>query len=100
MRPYGFMVAGNARLRKPPLPADRIMDFGHHPRRRLDDAIVVIFHRAVASNNLDGAADLLAILEKWQQRRAMKYGSEKRVGDAEVKAMRAGLDRLTALRTS
>jgi hypothetical protein len=100
MRPQGFLVARSAELRKPQVPAGRIMDFGRRHRRRLGDSLADIFTRAVASNNLDGAADLLTILEKWQQRRVTKYGRERRISDAELKAMRADLDRLTAVRIS
>jgi hypothetical protein len=69
-------------------------------RRRLDDLLADIFARAVATNDLEGAADLLAILENWHRRRKAHYGRGRRVDGADLKTMRANLDRLTAQRKS
>jgi hypothetical protein len=99
MRPFGILIGNRAALHMPGTPGARL-DHARRPRRRLDDSIADIFARAVASNNLDAASDLLTILETWHRRRATKYGRERRIGDAELKAMRANLVRLTALRTS
>jgi hypothetical protein len=97
MRSYGFLIGQSAGLRAVAVPSDNSRSLH---RRRLDDSLVDTFQRAVASNKLDAAADLLAILEKWHDRRKFKYGRERRIGDADLIAMRADLGRLTALRTS
>jgi len=68
------------------------------PHRRLYDSLEEVFFRACATDELDSAADLLAVLEQWQQRRASKYGRERQVSDGDVKAMRAELDRKMAIR--
>ena len=100
MRACGFLVGGTAGLHQAPTPGARVVNSIRHHRRRLDDSLVDIFRRATASNNLDAAADLLTVLEKWHLRRKTKYGRERRIGDAEIKTMRTDLNRLTALRIS
>jgi hypothetical protein len=64
-------------------------------RRRLDSYLVVIFHRACASKNLDAAADLLTVLENGMRKRGARYGRERRISDAEITATHVGLERLT-----
>jgi hypothetical protein len=100
MRTFATLVGSAARLHAVAVPGARPVDFNRRPRRRLDDSLVDIFERASASNNLDAAADILTILEKWHDRRKSKYGRERRIGDVELTAMRGGLNRLMALRTS
>ena len=100
MRPFATLVGNVVRLHAAAIPGARPVDYNRRPRRRLDDSLVDIFERAIASNNLDAAADILTILEKWHDRRKSKYGRERRIGDVEMKAMRGDLDRLIALRTS
>jgi hypothetical protein len=68
-------------------------------RRRLDDAIEEIFNRACASNNLDEAADLLAVLKKWTGKRRDRRDRRRRNG-SDIKTMQAELERLTALRAA
>jgi hypothetical protein len=100
MRHHGFLLGGNAGLREVPIPPGARIKSAASLRRRLDDSLVDICSRAVASNNLDGAADLLEIMEKWHERRKVKYGRERRIHDAELTAMRTALNQLRALRTS
>jgi hypothetical protein len=68
-------------------------------QRRLDDAVEEIFNRACASNNLDEAADLLAVLKKWTGKRTSRRERRRRNG-SDIKAMQAELERLTALRAA
>jgi hypothetical protein len=63
-------------------------------RHRLADAVEEVFNRACASSNLDEAADLLAVLEKWARKRTGRRGPN----GSSIKAMQAELERLTALR--
>jgi hypothetical protein len=66
-------------------------------RRRLDDAVEEIFNRACASNNLDEAADLLAVLEKWSST-GKDHSRRRRSNERNIKTMRAELEHRTALR--
>ena len=96
MRAFGFRVNG-PNLHQPPTPGSRTAAMSAQ-RRRLDDAMVAVFERACSSNDLDAAADVLALLEKWHERRAAKYGRERRIDDRALEIARAELVRLTALR--
>jgi hypothetical protein len=51
-------------------------------RRRLDDDIVQVFHRACHLKDQEAAADVLALLEKWRRRRVMRRGLERRGADS------------------
>jgi hypothetical protein len=100
MRPTAFLIRRTSNLHAPPIVGSRLVQSTRSHRRRLDDQLAAIFHRACASNNLDTAADLLTVLEKWHARRLTKYGRERRVADREIEAMRVELRRLTSVRLS
>ena len=59
-------------------------------RRCLDDALAMVFDRSCATNNLDAAVDLLAVLEKWHDKRKRQYGCERLTSVAHIKVMRDG----------
>jgi hypothetical protein len=67
-------------------------------KRRLDDDIEEVFNRACATNDLEAAGDLLALLEKWYARRSASYGRERRISGANLARTRRELDRLMLLR--
>ena len=98
MRMFGYRSTSAPNMREPQPPDLRLALSRPSQRRRLDDAMVAVFERAVAGNNLDGAADVLEVLEKWHERRAAKYGRERRIDDRHLIVMRTELERLTALR--
>ena len=100
MRLFGYRAAPALNLRAPQIPDMRLALSKPSQRRRLDDALVAVFERAVAGNNLDGAADVLEVLEIWHTRRSAKYGRERRIDDTHLTVMRTELERLTALRRS
>jgi hypothetical protein len=66
-------------------------------KRRLDDDLEEVFNRACATNDLEAAADLLVLLEKWHARRSAAYGRERRINGASLERVRKELERLTAL---
>jgi hypothetical protein len=96
MRPLGFSLSSITRLHEAPIPGSRSGRTNWPHRRRLDDALEAVFQRACATNNMDAAADVLAVLEKWHDRRTVKYGSERRIDGRVITAMRAELERLRA----
>jgi hypothetical protein len=98
MRMYGFRPAVAPNLRPPQTPDLRLAISKPSQRRRLDDAMVAVFERALGANNLDGAADVLEVLELWHERRAARYGRERRIDNKHLVVMRAELERVTALR--
>jgi len=64
-------------------------------RRRLEDDIERIFHRACVTAELEAATDLLNLLEKWGAKRSSSYGRERRIDGARVQDAREALERLT-----
>ena len=100
MRMFGFRPDLAPNHRAPQITDVRSAFSKLSQRRRLDDAMVAVFERALTGNNLDGAADVLAVLEQWHERRAAKYGRERRIDDTHLSVMRTELKRLTALRRS
>jgi hypothetical protein len=99
MRTFGFRTNVTTNLRAPPIPDARFAHSRPTYHRRLDDAMVTIFEQACTGNNLDAAAEVLTVLETWHERRSARYGSERRIDDRHLVAMRAALKRLRALRT-
>ena len=64
-------------------------------QRRLDDDIEAVLNCACISNNLEAATELLALFEKWQERRQMAHSPERRINDDAIPArpMRSGVAR-------
>jgi hypothetical protein len=98
MRTYGVRVTPAFNPHEAPPPGARKAAANRTYRRRLDDAMVAVFDRACAGNNLDAAADVLEVLIAWHRRRSAKYGRERRISDDHLKLMLAELKRLTMLR--
>lgn len=98
MRTYGFRSAAVRNANEVLPPGARKVPYDGSYRRRLDDAMVAVFERACAGNNLDAAADVLEVLLTWHNRRSSKYGRERRISDVHLKSMLLELQRLTILR--
>jgi hypothetical protein len=98
MRIYGLRTVALPDVHGAPPPGARIAAPNRTYNRRLDDAMVAIFDRACAGNNLDAAADVLEVLIGWHRRRSARFGRERRISDDHLKLMLADLQRLTALR--
>jgi hypothetical protein len=96
MRSFGFKLRHNTSLSAVKRPGHWHAQAPINLNRRLDDALVVVFDRACETGNLDAAKDILAVLEKWAARRASKYGTERRMANNGIEAMRAELERLSA----
>ena len=64
-------------------------------RRRLEDDVQQVFHRACETAEFEAAADLLELLEKWDARRSSSYGMERRISGARVREAREELRRLS-----
>ena len=97
MRTFGFMVKKSASLHEVRIPTARLARVNQSLKRRLDDDVEEVFHRACATNDLESASDLLALLEKWHARRSASYGRERRISGANLQRARKELERLTML---
>ena len=100
MKGFGFLINKNSAFRPPAIPNSRIDRLSQSFKRRLDDDIEEVFARAIAANDAESAADLLELMEKWHNRRQMRYGRERRISGASVQRARQDLDRLTLANAS
>jgi hypothetical protein len=98
MRTFGFLVNRSSALHEVRIPGARLERVNQALKRRLDDDVEEVFQRACASNDLEAAHDLLAVLEKWHARRSASYGRERRIGGAALQRARKELERLTTLK--
>lgn len=98
MRNFGFILKKGSSANEMTIPGARLARVNQSLKRRLDDDVEEVFNRACATNDLEAAADLLALLEKWHARRSASYGRERRMSGASVQRVRDELERLTALR--
>jgi hypothetical protein len=98
MRTFGFLINKSSALHEVRVPGARLARVNQSLKRRLDDDIEEVFHRACAANDLDAAADLLVVLEKWHARRSASYGRERRISNASLLRARKELERLCVSR--
>ena len=98
MRTFRFLLNRSSALHEVRVPGARLARVNQSLKRRLDDDVEEIFNRACATNDLEAAHDLLALLEKWHARRSASYGRERRIGGAALQRARGELERLAALR--
>ena len=82
MRTFGFLVNRSSALHEVRIPGARLARVNQSLKRRLDDDVEEVFHRACATNDLEAATDLLLLLEKWHARRSASYGRERRISGA------------------
>jgi hypothetical protein len=99
MRTFGF-IGKKTNYSEIQIPGARLARVNQSLKRRLDDDVEEVFSRACASNDLESAADLLLLLEKWHARRSESYGRERRISGANLMRARKDLERLNALRGS
>ncbi len=97
MRTFGFIGNRSSRVTEVAIPGARLARVNQSLKRRLDDDVEEVFNRACASNDLESATDLLALLEKWHTRRSANYGRERRIAGANLQRARKELERLSAL---
>jgi hypothetical protein len=97
MRTFGFIGNKTTRMHEVQIPGARLARVNQSLKRRLDDDVEEVFNRACATNDLESAADLLTLLEKWHARRQANYGRERRITGAGLERARKELDRLNVL---
>jgi hypothetical protein len=97
MNPFAIFSKKGAATREQRIPDNRLARVTQSFQRRLDDDIEAVFNRACISNDVDAAADLLALMEKWHERRKTSYGGERRINDDALRRARRALERLVVL---
>jgi hypothetical protein len=88
MRRLGFAITRHWAFAERRVPPGQCTHLQPAWRRRLDDDIVQVFHRACHLKDQAAAADVLALLEKWRRRRAMRRGLERRGADSPTQQTR------------
>jgi len=97
MRTFGFIGSKTTRMHEVQIPGARLARVNQSLKRRLDDDVEEVFNRACATNDLEAASDLLALLEKWHARRQANYGRERRITGVGLQRARKELERLNVL---
>ena len=97
MRTFGFLSNKSTALHDVRIPGERLARVNQSLKRRLDDDLEEVFNRALATNDLEAAADLMAVMEKWHARRSASYGRERRINSASLDRARKELDRMIQL---
>jgi hypothetical protein len=100
MRTFGFIGSKTTRMHEVQIPGARLARVNQSLKRRLDDDVEEVFNRACATNDLESASDLLALLEKWHARRQANYGRERRITGVGLQRARKELERLATLHGS
>jgi hypothetical protein len=100
MRTFGFIVNRSSTLHEVRIPNERLARVNQSLKRRLDDDLEEVFNRALATNDLDAATDLLALMEKWHARRSASYGRERRINSAAIDRAKKDLERMVQLRNN
>jgi hypothetical protein len=100
MRTFGFIVNRSSALHEVRIPGERLARVNQSLKRRLDDDLEEVFNRALATNDLDAATDLLALMEKWHARRSASYGRERRINSAAIDRAKKDLERMIQLRNN
>jgi hypothetical protein len=98
MRPFGILVDQAMKLREPSIPSDRQARVNPPPLRLLDDAVTEAFNQACIAGDLEAAADLLALVEKWHSRRSYSGEQARRTDRIFAKRMQGELERRHIIR--
>jgi hypothetical protein len=98
MRPFGSLIEKAAKFREPPIPGARLDRVRPATVHRLDEGITELFDYACITSDLEAAADLVALMEKWHARRAYEDEEQRRPGGIQLKRMLGELERRLIMR--
>jgi hypothetical protein len=98
MRMFGSLVEKGAKFREPTIPGQRLERVNPSLVNYLDEGVRELFNYACAANELDDAADLLALARTWHARRAYADELQSRTGEIFVERMAGELKRRHIMR--
>lgn len=93
MRPFGTLIDKTIKFREPSIPGARLDRVTPRTEHRLDEGINELFEYACITSDLEAAADLVQLMEKWHARRTYKDYEQRRLVIIQLKRMRGELDR-------
>jgi hypothetical protein len=93
MRQFGVWIDTLTKLRDPPVPDQRMARVNPSAPSRLDEGIKDLFDYACISSDLDAAADLLTLMEKWLTRHSHGDEQQRRNRAILIRRMQGELNR-------
>ena len=100
MRMFSVLVDKAVKFREPAIPDKRLTRVNPPAANRLEEGIMEVFTLACAAGDLEAAADLLALVEKWQARRPPVDEAAKRTASLWTRRMRGELERQHTMKGS
>ncbi len=100
MRNFGTIIDKHVKLRDPRVPDQRMARVSPPVLGRLDEEIKDLFDYACVAGDLDSAADLLALMEKWHERDAAEAEPQRQLRGILLKRMCGELNRRHIMRGS
>ena len=98
MRSFGSLIEKTVKFRQPEIPGARL-ERAHPPAvNRLDEGVQELFDLACITNDLEAAADLVALMEKWHERRCYDDEEQRRTDGIYLKRMHGEFDRRHIMR--
>jgi hypothetical protein len=98
MRPFGTLIDKSLKFREPSIPGGRMERVRPPTVSRLDEGIMELFDYACIANDLEAAADLVTLAEKWHARRPYSDEHQRHVGAIGLKRMHGELERRRIMR--
>jgi hypothetical protein len=98
MRMFGSLVEKSAKFREPTIPGQRLERVNPPVVNHLDEGIRELFNYACVANELDDAADLLALARTWHARRSYADELQTRTGEIFLERMEGELKRRHIMR--
>ena len=93
MRPFGSLIDMTLKFREPRVPGARLERATPPVWHRLDEDLLGLFNCACVLGELDAAADIIALAEKWHAKRFYGDEQQRRIGGTHLKRMRSELER-------
>jgi len=93
MRTFGSMIGKAVKLHEPPVPGPRLARVNPLVVNRLDEGLSELFNYACVSDDLESAADLVALMIKWHSRRSYSDDQQRQTDRKILKRMCGELER-------
>jgi hypothetical protein len=95
---FGSLVERGAKFREPVIPGQRLERVNPSLVNHLDEEIRELFNYACVANELEDAADLLALARTWHARRSYADDEQRQTGGIFLERMTGELKRRHIMR--
>ena len=93
MRNFGILIGRSAKVRPPSSVGERLARAAKPAGHPLDEEVRELFQCACAAGDLDAAADVLSLMERWLSRRDYGDDQQRRDDSEQLLRMRGELER-------